>query len=239
MRRALPLLIALLAGCGTKMVPVQPELVLLDRPQPSEAIRAAIIRGVTRHRLTTDSEKPGRIVATYDRRGVMYRFAFEYTDRQYVIRYLETRGLETASSRDGMLIEMRYPRMIKRLQRAINEEISRPAREAAEGRARARQHELAVEAERRRAEEARLERERLQRQPPPASPPPPPIHVHAPPPDHHRHPVQIQHRDVRKSGSQTLTCCINGARYTCPSQQAFNQCMSLSPSACTPAGRCK
>jgi len=235
MRPAL-LLIALLTGCGTKMVPVQPEMVLLDQPQPGDAVRAAIIRGVTRHKLTTDSEKPGRIVATYDRRGVMYRFAIEYTDRQYVIHYLETRGLETATSRDGMLIETRYPRMIKRLQRAINEEISRPAREAAEARSRARQHELAVEAERRRAEEAALERERLQRQPPPTSPPPPPVHIHPPAP---RHPVQIQRRSVHRSGSQTLTCCINGARYTCPSQQAFNQCMSLSPSACTPAGRCK
>lgn len=42
---------------------------------------------------------------------------------------------------------------------------------------------------------------------------------------------------IRRS-EQTLTCCINGARYTCPSQDAFNRCSTLDPSLCTRDGNC-
>jgi hypothetical protein len=230
----------LLAACGTKMVPVEPATVLLHQPQAGDAVRAAIIRGVTRHKLSPDSESPGRIVATYDRRGVMYRLAFEYTDRQYTIRYLETRGLETAMTGHGLLIDARYLRMVRRLEHAINEELERPAKEAAAARERQRQHQLAVEAERRRAEEAAWRREEARRRRHHHrhhGPPPPRVVVQPPAPAPGG--VHIQHRTVHKSGSQSLTCCINGARYRCPSQQAFEQCMTMNPSACTPAGTCK
>ncbi|MBK6464330.1 MAG: hypothetical protein IPF92_25515 [Myxococcales bacterium] len=42
-------------------------------------------------------------------------------------------------------------------------------------------------------------------------------------------------------GSQTITCCINGAFYVCPSQEAFKKCMRLGPHECTrdPSKSCK
>lgn len=234
------MLLLSLSSCGTKMVPVRPETVLLQRPQASDAVRGAIIRGVTRHKLSTESERPGHIVATYDRRGVMYRFALDYTDRQYTIRYLETRGLETAGTGSGMMIEAKYLRMVRRLKHAINEELERPAREAAAARERERQHQLAVEAERRRAEEAALKREQMRHRrhhhrPHNGVVVQPRIQVPAPAPRR----VHIQRSTVHKSSTQSLTCCINGARYRCPSQQAFDQCVSMNPSACTPAGSCR
>lgn len=235
--RSLLVALLLLSACGTKMVAVHPDTVLLPQPHPGDAVRAAIIRGIARHKLSPDAETPGRIVATYDRRGLMYRFAFEYTDRQYTIRYLETRGLETAMTGHGLMIDARYLRMVRRLEHAINEELERPAREAAEAQERQRRHQLAVEAERRRAEEAALRREQQQRRRHHHGHPPHGVVVQPPVPA--PAPVHIQHRTIHKSGSQSLTCCINGARYRCPSQQAFEQCMTMSPSACTPAGSCK
>jgi hypothetical protein len=37
---------------------------------------------------------------------------------------------------------------------------------------------------------------------------------------------------------QSLTCCINGSKYMCPSQDAFQRCATESPDQCSPAGGC-
>jgi hypothetical protein len=41
------------------------------------------------------------------------------------------------------------------------------------------------------------------------------------------------------TGTSSFTCCVNGARYTCPDDAAFRACVTMSPShGCTRAGGC-
>ena len=240
--------LALLAGglsigsCAQKLVAVRPDPVLLSQAQPLEAVRAAVVRALAAQRLLTETEQSGRVVARHDRRGLVMRLMVDYSDRQYVVRYLDSCGVAQPGPQGETMLDARCARIIHRLQRAVRDEIDRPAREAAAAAASARQHELAVEAERRRAAEAAAEAERLRNQPPP---PPVVEEPPAPPP----HPYgggggvvidrRVQHRDVQ----QSLTCCINGAYYSCPDQDAFNHCVGLKPSRCTrdrhQDGRCR
>src|SRR5690348_14721217 len=39
-------------------------------------------------------------------------------------------------------------------------------------------------------------------------------------------------------GSQSFTCCVNHAKYTCPDQASFQACSTLSAHNCAPAGGC-
>lgn len=48
----------------------------------------------------------------------------------------------------------------------------------------------------------------------------------------------VQQQYIQRSADISLTCCINHAKYTCPSQDAFNACVTLNPSQCSPAGGC-
>ena len=48
----------------------------------------------------------------------------------------------------------------------------------------------------------------------------------------------IQQQTIQRNADISLTCCINHARYECPSQKAFNDCVTLSPHQCKPAGGC-
>lgn len=230
MPRTLPLILslALLAACGTKMVVVTPHRVLLTHPEQPVAVRAAIIRALRSQRYHAESEKPGQIVALHNRRGVRCRMLVEYTDREYSIRYMDSQGLKTDNT--GLLrIENRYARMTRRLSRAIDDEIARPAREAAEARARERRYQLALEEQRRRAaEEERRRREQRFR---------PRVHVHVhpapPPPAPRPAPTHVYRRShQQRSSTQTLTCTVNGVRYRCPTQQAFEACSTLRPHTC-------
>jgi hypothetical protein len=52
-------------------------------------------------------------------------------------------------------------------------------------------------------------------------------------------PQQIQIQQHTVHSTQSFTCCINHAQYTCPNQAAFQACATLSPNhGCTPAGGC-
>jgi hypothetical protein len=231
LKQVLPLtlisILPLLAGCGTKMVVVTPQKVLLTHPQKPVAVRAAIIRALRSQRYHSESEKPGQIVALHNRRGVRCRMLIEYTDREYTIRYMDSQGLRTDNT--GLLrIEKRYARMTKRLSRAIDDEIARPAREAAEARERERRHQLALEDQRRRAAEEE-QRRREQRYRPNVN-----VHVHPAPLGPRPAPARVyRRRHHHRSSTQSLTCTVNGVRYRCPTQQAFQNCSTLQPHTCT------
>lgn len=155
------LLLAVLgaAACGRGIVPLNPTTpVLLQTQADPTALRAAIIRALEARSYTTESEEPGAIVARYQHRGTMLRLRFDYSATDYRITYLESTGLDhrVDPQTGAPMISRRYDGWVAQLQRTINDEIERPAREAEEAASQARQHELAVlEEQRRREQEAR------------------------------------------------------------------------------------
>lgn len=178
-----------LAACGARLVPLTPQrAVLFTASYEQEAVRAAIVRALAERQYVAEAEEPGRIVARFERRGVVLRVEIRYDATQYEIVYLDSAGLSQQTRTDGqVVISPHYQRYMRTLTARIDEEIARPereareaeerqAREAREAEERQRDHQLAVlEAERRRAQDARdaearerdrereaqLERERL------------------------------------------------------------------------------
>lgn len=49
----------------------------------------------------------------------------------------------------------------------------------------------------------------------------------------------VQQQTIHRSVNVSLTCCVNHAKYTCPSQHAFSACATMQANhGCTPAGGC-
>ncbi len=48
----------------------------------------------------------------------------------------------------------------------------------------------------------------------------------------------IQQQNIQQNANISLTCCINHTQYECPSQKAFNDCVTLSPHHCKHVGGC-
>jgi hypothetical protein len=143
--RALALTFVLSLGCA-RLVPLAPaSAVLLPQAQEQEGVRAAIARAMTSRQYVAESETPGRIVARYSRGGATLRLAIAYSGTQYEISYLDSQGFDYVVDRRGQtLIGAGYPRQVRALAQAIEGEIGRPAREAAEAVERQRQQELAL-----------------------------------------------------------------------------------------------
>ncbi|MCB9596857.1 MAG: hypothetical protein H6719_29310 [Sandaracinaceae bacterium] len=165
--RALILVLAVAgaAACGGA-IPLNPTspVLLTSETDPTE-LRAAIIRALEARRYTTESEEPGAITARYQRGGTMLRLRFDYSATDYRITYLESTGLGHAIGPDGnAVISRRYPGWITQLQRTINSEMGREAREAEEAAEEQRNHELAVLEEQRRREREQREDEARERQ---------------------------------------------------------------------------
>src|SRR5512146_1717737 len=80
-----------------------------------------------------------------------------YTPTQYQIGYLESDGLGYGTGEDGTpVISARYEKLVRELSGAIDDELGRPAREAAEAEEAQRKHELdVIEAKRRARADAR------------------------------------------------------------------------------------
>ncbi|AKF09892.1 hypothetical protein [Sandaracinus amylolyticus] len=178
-----------LAACGARLVPLTPQrAVLFSSSFEQEAVRAAIIRALAASDYVAESEEPGRIVARYERRGVILRVEIHYDATRYEIVYLDSAGLSQQTRPDGqVMISANYQRRMQQLTSRIDDEVGRPEREAREAaertereareaQQRQRDHELAVlEAQRQREQDARdaearerdrtreaeLERERL------------------------------------------------------------------------------
>ncbi|MBL9027387.1 MAG: hypothetical protein JNL21_34670 [Myxococcales bacterium] len=51
-------------------------------------------------------------------------------------------------------------------------------------------------------------------------------------------PQQVIIRQQTNQSSSSFTCCINGAKYTCPNDAEFRNCMTLQGHGCAPAGGC-
>ena len=231
MRSAL-LAVVLLVGCGTSYYPPPSDPVLIaNAAQPAE-IRAAVIRALSDRRYQTEQEEGGRIVARHERGDYALRVAVEYDGGHYAIRYLNSAGYKTQPAPNGsIVIEVRGSKEMKALQTAIDREIQRPAREAAEAERHEREYRLMLEQQKTsraqanaQAANANLQAQQQSQVQPVYVPVPVPV---GPPPGA----VNVQSSSTQ--GSQSITCCINGAFYSCPSQEAFRQCMGANPSACT------
>jgi hypothetical protein len=107
------------------------------------------------------------------------------------------------------------------------------------------EHERKISEDRRRAAEAALLQERMAQeaaqqaqetynQPPPqvVVPGPDPA-VLLPGPS-----VNVSNHVEHRSSEQSFTCCINGAQYSCPDYDAFNDCVKHGPVRCTRTGSC-
>lgn len=217
----------ILASCGGNLYSVQQAPVVLERARPQQEMHQAIVAGARLASYQPESEQQGQITARFSRGELSQRVAIDYTETQFTLRYLDGSNAIVQDETGADMINEDQTALMRRLSRAIVSEIRRPEREAAEAaeqerraaRAAVTQQALQVQAE----IAAQQAQAQAQQQ------------VYAPPPEpqpstgggvvHH----QQQHRTV----DQTFNCCLNGAFYSCPNQQAFQECSTMSPSGCT------
>ena len=231
----------LVAGCGTTFVSTRVvEPVLVARPQSPAEVRAAIIRAMQFRKYSPESEEEGRIIAHLDHGDERLQVAIEYSPTQYAVRYLSSSGLKTAAAPDGeVLVDRRWVSWVKTLKARIAEELQVPARQAADAARQEREYQLMIEQHHTAQAQADAQAAQGPAAPGPAAPSGPSagqvLGAGA---------VVIQ--AVIPTGGINLqagsyTCCINGAHYTCPNQEALNQCTRLGPSQCTrnPGKSCK
>lgn len=227
----LGILWTLSAGCEPSFVPAtQADAILLEGQEPSE-VRSAVIRALLNRKFKTESEEAGKIIARLDKGDITLKVAVEYSGTQYLVRYVSSEGLETFKSPSGELqIEDRYDSWTRGLKKVIDKELKRPAAERAEAERNRREYELLLARAKSGVAEPSAGGE-------PAAPSPLGVAgaiLGSVPVG----PVNVGGDASVKHSQQSLTCCINGAQYKCPGQDAFDKCMTSGPSACTPAGRC-
>ena len=233
-----------IAGCGRSYVPAQQSNpVLIATAQEPYLVRAAVVRALAARRYAAENEKPGQIIAKYERGDIWYRVQIDYSPTQYEVTYLDSGGLDahTDPETGELVVDARYDRWVASLRRTIDQEMERPYREAAEAEAARREYELQVAAEQRRAAEANRDAVAIQRQPvaeqpgsagPAVQPVVQPV-IQVPVPNVGLGGGVNVQRNYRDSQStQSLTCCINGAFYSCPGQAAFDTCVSSGPTQC-------
>ena len=230
LRNAVLALALAAASCGTSYVSTKTADPVLLEGQDVAEVRAAIIRAMKLRKFKAKSEGPGMIVAKLERGDESVEVAIEYSSSQFLIRYLASEGLETAKVEGEVMIESAYASYTKKLATVIEKELQRPAAERAEAEANRREYELML---------ARAQSGADQQPAQPSGggdPVGPTVGGILEQVGSKVGPVQLD-GSVRHS-EQSLTCCINGATYTCPGQDAFNACMTKGPSQCTPAGGC-
>jgi len=228
------LLALFLVGCGTSYYSPPQDPVLVANPEQPAEIRAAIVRAMGDRRYVAEQEQEGRIVARHERGDATLRVAIDYDGAHYQLHYVNSAGYKTQPAPDGtMVIEARGMKEMKALEAAIGREIARPAKEAAEREKHEREYRLMIEQQKTaraqanaQAAEANAQAAQQQNQ---VQPVVVPIAVPVPAGGG----ASFSSRTSTTQGSQSITCCINGAFYNCPSQDAFNQCMSANPAACT------
>jgi hypothetical protein len=233
------LLALFLIGCGTSYYSPPQDPVLVANPEQPAEIRAAVVRALADRRFVAEQEQEGRIMARHEKGDATLRVAVEYDGAHYQLKYVNSAGYKTQPAPDGsMVIETRGMKEMKNLQAAIDREIQRPAKEAAEREQHEREYRLMIEQQKTAraqanadAAQANLQAQQQQQQP----------QVVVPVPVPQPGAVNLQSSTSTTQGSQSITCCINGAFYNCPSQDAFRQCMSSNPRACTrdPSHSCR
>lgn len=245
------LLALLLAACGTSYTSTRvADPVLVAKSDSPAEVRAAVVRALAARKFSAKSEEPGKIVAELDRGSERLVVAVEYSSTQYLVRYVSSSGLKTKPGPDGdLLVDEHWAGWVKGLKARIGEEMLAPAKEAAETAKRERDYQLMLEQNRTAQAQANAQAAQANAQPADPAPAPaapgivpvviqPVIPLPLPTLPMPAGNVNVQHSTT--SGSATITCCINGAFYVCPSQEAFKKCMSLGPHECRrEPGKCK
>ena len=245
------LLTLLLAACGTSYTSTRvADPVLVAKSDSPAEVRAAVVRALAARKFSAKSEEPGKIVAELDRGSERLVVAVEYSSTQYLVRYVSSSGLKTKPGPGGdLLVDEHWAGWVKGLKSRIGEELLAPAKEAAETAKRERDYQLMLEQNRTAQAQANAQAAQANAQPTEPAPAPaapgivpvviqPVIPLPLPTLPMPAGNVNVQHSTT--SGSATITCCINGAFYVCPSQEAFKKCMSLGPHECRrEPGKCK
>ena len=230
------------------------EPVLIAKSESPAEVRAAVVRAMQSRRFSALGEEPGKISARLTRGDVTLDVDVEYSGTQYVVRYVKSSGLKTKPGPGGeVLVDDHWAGWVRGLRARIGEELLVPAKEAAETAKRERDYQLLLEQHKTAQAQANAQAAQQTNAQPaqptevsspapaqPAQPAPaqPPIVIQpvipvlpVPLPQLPAGGINVSRSSTQ--GSQTITCCINGAFYVCPSQEAFKKCMSLGPHACT------
>ncbi len=242
-RRVLFVSVLMTAACGgTKYMAPPAEPSLLAQPEAPADVRAAIVLALADRKFKTEGEQENRIVAHYSRKDAGIRVVVDYDGSRYTVHLLASHGYKTKTEGGAMVVEKRVAQAIKALNAAIDRELALPAKERAEAEKKQREYDLQMQTLQTSQAQAEAQAANAQQQAPPdqqggddngAEPTGGPVwdatfQVSVPVP-------QIQVRASAYSGS----CCINGTKYSCPNQAAFQACSQMNPSGCAPAGSCR
>ncbi len=164
------LCLVLLAGCGGGLVPIGPPRTgVVTVPNADQnSVRTAIALALQARRFTIVSEQPGQFVAEYIRGNMRMQVAVTYSASNYQLAYVDSDGFRyRVNQQTGQPeISRHYPRYVERLDRTIQQELSRPAQEAQAAIEAQRQHELALQQQQFDAQQAQqnaqLEQARLE-----------------------------------------------------------------------------
>ena len=136
------------SACGSRLVAVGAARgTMITQTDDATAIRDAIARGLQSQRYVVEAEEDGRILARYERGRLSIKLMIEYSNEQFTISHVESTGLDHQIDpvTQQEVISPHYPRYVTRLEREIQSELGRPAREAEEALEEQRQHQLALE----------------------------------------------------------------------------------------------
>jgi hypothetical protein len=224
-----------LCDCGTSFAPPREEAALIATPQTSTEVRAAIVRALADRKFHTTSEARHRIVAELGRKDKTMRVQVDYSRARYTIRLVDAQGYEERDEGGKKLVDSHVARTIDKLYSSIDVELARPAKERAKAEERQREYDMRMQESKTAQAQAEAQTSSAQL----AQSQQPQSQQTDDDDDGVQQPAQqVQVQQVQQSGSVQSTCCVNGARYTCPSNAAFQQCMMLDASGCTAAGRC-
>src|SRR5262249_5515059 len=148
--------LAMLAfACSAVFVANQPRTILLDQAYQAPAVRDAIARSIHRRKMMPQSEAPGELVASATRKSRICLYRLTYSDHDVVIA-ASVPASAGAPAAPQAKIDQRCLEEADALGKVITREVQRPAQEAAKAEKTRRDHELAVERERRMAQQLQL-----------------------------------------------------------------------------------
>lgn len=229
----------LTTACGTSYEMPAQTPTLLARSQPAAEVRGAVITALVQRKFAPESEAAGKVTASRSRGGMEMKIVVEYDESHYRVLLLGFGGYKTEAGADGVPVpEERLSKDLAALKKAIDLELKRPAKERAEAARQEREYQLLLEQQRTAQAQADAQAQAAQAQQQQAPQVGPTVLVPVPVPGLVLPTINASSSTSVTSGSQQITCCINGALYNCPSQDAYRQCMTMNPSACSSAGRC-
>ncbi len=229
----------LATACGTSYEMPSQDPTLLAQPQPAAEVRGAVISALAQRKFSPEGEEAGKVTAHHSKGGMDIKIAIEYDESHYRVLLLGFGGYKSEAGPNGAQVpEERLSKELVALRKSIDLELKRPAKERAEAERQEREYQMLLEQQRTAQAQAQAQAAQAQQQQA-AQPAGPAIVVPVTLPGVPLPAVNATSSTSVTSGSQTITCCINGALYNCPSQDAYRQCMTMNPGACTSAGRCK